>query len=143
MGSLRPEEVINGTWGECWVDGDYMFEIKSMESKIDIEYEDINTVKNLGVGKKMIGWSGEGTLTFHKVSSRFIKLVAESLKNGRQISVPIISKLDDPDAHGAERVVMKNCTFNDLTIANWEAKTAGEEETTFNYSDFDYLDIID
>lgn len=140
---LRPEQVINGSWGESWVDGDYMFEIKGLEAKIAIEYEDINRARKLGTSKKMIGWEGEGSLTFHKVTSRFIKLIADKLKEGKQVSVPIITKLDDPDSIGAERVVLKNCTFNDLTLANWEAKTAGEEESSFNFDDYEPLDLID
>ena len=142
MEELKPEQVINGSWGEIWVDGNYMAEVKGIEAKLGIEYEDINRPRKLGVAKKMIGYEGEGSLKFHKVTSRFIKLISESLKQGRQISVPIISKLDDPDSIGAERVVIKNCTFSDLSLANWEAKTAGDEETSFNFDDWDFLDLI-
>ena len=140
---IRPEQVVNGSWGEIWINGDYMAEVKGVEAKLGIEYEDINRPRKLGTGKKMIGYDGEGSLTFHKVTSRFIKLISDTLKQGKQLSVPIISKIDDPDSIGAERVVLQNCTFNDLTLANWEAKTAGEDETSFNYDDWDFLDLIE
>jgi len=143
MNEIRPEQVINGSYGEIWVEGDYMAEVTGFEAKIAIEYEDINRPRKLGKAKKMIGYEGTGSLKFHKVTSRFIKLVSDSLKSGKQVSVTIISKLDDPDALGAERVVVKNATFNDLTLANWEAKKAGEEESAFNFDDWDLLDLID
>ncbi len=143
MNEIRPEHVINGSYGEIWVEGDYMAEVTGFEAKIAIEYEDINRPRKLGKAKKMIGYEGTGSLKFHKVTSRFIKLVSDSLKSGKQVSVTIISKLDDPDALGAERVVVKNATFNDLTLANWEAKKAGEEESAFNFDDWDLLDLID
>ena len=142
MNEIRPEQVINGSWGEVWLENEYMAEITGFEAKIDIEYEDINRPRKLGKGKKMIGYEGTGSLKFHKVTSRFIRLISERLKEGRQISVTIISKLDDPDSLGAERVVIKNATFNDLTLANWEAKTKGEGESPFNFDDWDLLDLI-
>lgn len=142
MKELRPEQVINGSWGEVWLDGDYMAEITGFEAKIEIEYEDVNRPRKLGKGKKMIGFEGAGSLKFHKVTSRFIRLISEKLKEGRQVSVTIISKLDDPDSLGAERIVVKNATFTDLTLANWEAKTKGEGESPFNFDDWDLLDII-
>lgn len=142
MNEIKGNEVINGTWGEAWLDGDYLAEITGLEAKIDIDYEDINIPRKLGTAKKMTGWSGTGSLKFNKVTSRFIKLIATSLKEGKQISVTIISKLDDPDALGAERVALQNVTFDDLTLANWEMKTAGAEETAFGYDDFELLDLI-
>lgn len=142
MNELRPEQVINGSWGEVWLENEYMAEITGFEAKIDIEYEDVNRPRKLGKGKKMIGYEGTGSLKFHKVTSRFIRLISDRLKEGRQISVTIISKLDDPDALGAERVVVKNATFNDLTLANWEAKTKGEGESPFNFDDWEPLDLI-
>lgn len=142
MNEIKPEQVVNGSWGEVWIEGDYMAEIKAFEAKIAIEYEDINRPRKLGKAKKMIGYDGTGSLKFHKVTSRFIRIVSDNLKRGKQTSVTIISKLDDPDALGAERVVVKNATFNDLTLANWEAKKAGEDDTAFNFDDWDLLDLI-
>ena len=110
MNAIRPEQVINGSWGEAWLDGDYLAEITGLEAKI--------------------------------VTSRFIKLLSDNLKAGKQTSVTIITKLDDPDSVGVERIAIKNATFNDLTLANWEAKTKGEEEASFNYDDWEPLDTI-
>lgn len=140
---VRAKQVINGSFGEVWVNGDYMAEITGCEANVEMEYEDINTPRKLSTGKKLLGWEGNGSLSFNKVTSRFVKLVAEDLKAGRQTEVDIISKLDDPDALGAERVVFKNSVFEGLTLANWEAKATGEEDTSFFFDDFDMLDLID
>ena len=142
MNAIRPEQVINGSWGEAWLDGDYLAEITGLEAKIGIQYEDVNRPRNLSAGKKMIGFEGTGTLKLNKVTSRFIKLLSDNLKAGKQTSVTIITKLDDPDSVGVERIAIKNATFNDLTLANWEAKTKGEEEASFNYDDWEPLDTI-
>jgi hypothetical protein len=143
MNEIRPEHVINGSYGEAWLDGDYLAEIKGLEAKIAIEYEDIDRPRKLGKGKKMIGYEGTGTLKLNKVTSRFIKLLSDNLKQGKQTSFTVISKLDDPDALGAERIMIKNVTLEELTLANWEAKTTGEEEIPFSFDDWEPMDLID
>lgn len=143
MREIKPEQVINGSYGEAWLDGDYLAEIKGLEAKIAIEYEDIDRPRRLGKGKKMIGFEGTGTLKLHKVTSRFIKLLSDNLKQGKQTSFTVISKLDDPDALGAERIMIKNVTLEELTLANWEAKTTGEEEIPFSFDDWEPMDLID
>jgi len=143
MREIKPEQVINGSWGEAWLDGDYLAEIKGLEARIAIEYEDIDRPRRLGKGKKMIGFEGTGTLKLHKVTSRFIKLLSDNLKQGKQTSFTVISKLDDPDALGAERIMIKNVTLEELTLANWEAKTNGEEEIPFSFDDWEPIDLIE
>ncbi len=143
MNEIRPEHAINGSYGEAWLDGDYLAEIKGLEAKIAIEYEDIDRPRKLGKGKKMIGYEGTGSLKLHKVTSRFIKLLSDNLKQGKQTSFTVISKLDDPDALGAERIMIKNVTLEELTLANWEAKTTGEEEIPFSFDDWEPMDLID
>lgn len=139
---MQDKQVINGTYGEAWVDSDYMADVTGVEATIDIDYEDINRPRKLSTGKKMIGWSGTGSLKFNKTTSRFIRLVGDNLRAGRQTAVDVITKLDDPDAIGAERVVLKNVVFENLTLANWEAKTAGEGEAPFFFDDWEPLDLI-
>lgn len=142
MDELRAEQVINGTWGEAWLDNDYIAEITGLTAELAIEYEDINRPRKLGKAKKMMGFEGTGVLKMHKATSRSIKLLSAKLKEGKQASFTIISKLDDPDSIGAERVVIKNVTFENLSLANWEAKTKGEEELNFSFDDWEPLDLI-
>lgn len=143
MNEIRSEQVINGSFGEAWLDGDYLAEVKGVEARIEIQYEDVHRPRKLGRGQKMTGFEGTGTLTVHKVTSRFIKLISDNLKEGKQTTFTVISKLDDPDALGAERVVLKNVTPDNLTLANWEAKALGEDEMNFSFDDWDVLDLID
>ncbi len=37
----------------------------------------------------------------------------------------------DPDTRGAERVVLKNVSFDDVTLADWETKNVGKVEMPF------------
>ncbi len=142
MQAYKPEQVINGTWGEVWIDGEYMAEVISFKAEVDIQYADINMTRRLAKAKKMTGYEGKGEVKLNKVTSEMSKKISDNLKQGKQTVCTIISKLDDPNAIGAERIVVKDATFEKLTLADWEAKKNGEEALTFSFTDWDFLDLI-
>lgn len=139
---MKTSQVINGSYGEVWVDGSEVASVTAVEAVIEIDYEDINRPRKLSTGKKMIGWEGSGSLSFYHISSFLIKLLGDNLREGKQTQVDIIVKVDDPDALGAERISLKNVVFEDITLANWEAKSIGEREAPFFFEDWQPLDLI-
>lgn len=142
MDSYKPEQVINGTWGELWLNNTYMAEVTAFQATVTLTKEDVNMTRKLAKGSKVTGFEGKGTVKLNKVSSFFIKLLNNDMKNGKQTPCTIISKLSDPDAAGSERVVIKDAIFDTLSLANWEAKKNGEESMDFTFSDWDILDTI-
>ena len=140
---LDPNKVINGTFGEVWLDGDFMQEVFGLEAKVELQKEEIPLVGSVATHHKYMGYNGTGTIRFHKVSSRIGQKIGESIKRGVNPSFEILSSLDDPAAYGAERILIKGVTFDDLTLANWEAKAKGEIEAPFTFTDWEYLDEID
>lgn len=141
--AYRPEQVVNGTWGEIWIDGEYMAEVIAFKAEVDIGYADVNMTRKLAKAKKMIEYEGKGEVKLNKVTSKMSKKVSDNLKQGKQTVCTIMSKLDDPDSIGAERVVVKDATFEKLTLADWEAKKNGEETLPFSFTDWDFLDLIE
>ena len=83
-----------------------------------------------------------GEVKFHKVSSAISSRISDSLKGGRTPAFKIISKLDDPDALGAERIVCYGCKFDKAILADWEVGKNGEESYSFSFEDWDFLDEI-
>lgn len=142
MKSYAPERVINGTWGEVWVDDDYMAEVTALEAKVSLEKTEVNQVGTLAKGYKVTEIEGKGTLKMNKVSSYFIRKLSDNIKAGKTTSCTIISKLADPDSFGAERIQLNGCTFDELTLADWEAKKPGEESVAFSFTGWDVLDCI-
>ena len=142
MNSYKSENVINGTWGEVWINGEYVAEVTGLQAKVSLKTTDVNMTRTLAKHTKVIGYEGKGTLKMHKVSSMMIKIMNENMKKGKQTVCTIISKLADPDSLGCERVCLKDCVFEELTLANWEAKKNGEESIPFSFSDWDILDAI-
>lgn len=142
MNSYSPERVINGTFGEIWCNSTYLAEATALEAKVSLEKSEVNQTGTLAKGYKITGIDGKGTLKMNKVSSYFINLISANLKQGKTTSVTIISNLADPDAFGAERIQLNNCTFDELTLVNWEAKKLTEESVAFTFSDWEVLDSI-
>ncbi|PEB56242.1 terminase [Bacillus pseudomycoides] len=142
MGKLKGNKQINGTFGSVWVNGEKWLDVESFEAKVTIDYEDVNMAEDLATHKKMIGWTGEGSMTVKKVYSRGANLLAKSVKEGIVPEVGIVGKLADPDAFGAERVAINDVTFNEFMLLQFEQKTLGTEELSFNFADYDPIDLI-
>lgn len=139
---MQAKNVINGTYGELWLDNQKIAEVKGFQAKINIDKEDITIAGSNVTHKKVMGWNGTGSIRMSKVNSRMGRKLRNSIKSGKELLFTAISKLADPDAYGAERVVIKGISFDDLTLADWEVKANGEVEAPFTFTDFDYLDEI-
>ncbi|MCT4566129.1 MAG: phage tail tube protein [Maledivibacter sp.] len=144
VNKISGNRVINGTWGEIWLDGDKISELTGLEAKITLKKEDVNMCGVLAKDSKVTGWEGKGTLKMHKVNSRMAVRLGESIKKGRDVRVTILAKLADPDtiASQAERIVLKDVSFDDLTLMNFETKALGKVECPFTFTDYDFMDLI-
>ena len=139
---FSPEKVINGTFGELWIDDYYLAEVIGLEAKVYLEKTEVNQVRSLVKGYKVTGIDCKGTLKLNKVTSYFINLLSKNTKKGKQTVCTIITKLKDPDSNGTERVKLTGVTFDELTLANWEAKKLGEESIPFTFTGWEVMDSI-
>lgn len=140
MNGMKAQQVMSGTEGELWIDGDYMAQIIEFKANVTIEKNAINIVKTRFKQYKVSGYDGKGSLKMNKVSSYMLEKMSDNMKAGKQTSCTIISKLSDPDAIGTERIVIKDATFDSLTLADWAAKKPGEESYNFTFTDWEILD---
>lgn len=137
------KRVVSGTWGEVWLDDDKVSECYGLQAKASFNKEDIALCGQMASDKKVTSIDCTGSLRLHKVTSRMAQAIGESIRNGRDVRFTIVSKLKDPDAYGAERVVLRNVSFDDLTLADWEAKRVGKVECPFTFTDYEFLDVIE
>ena len=136
------KRVVSGTWGEVWLDGDKVSECYGLQAKASFNKEDIALCGQMASDKKVTSIDCTGSLRLHKVTSRMAQAIGENIRNGRDVRFTIVSKLKDPDAYGAERV-LRNVSFDDLTLADWEAKSVGKVECPFTFTDYEFLDVIE
>lgn len=138
----RAERIMNGTFGEVWLDGDKVAECFGLEARVEFEKEEVSLCGQLGVDTKLMGYKGTGSLKMHKMNSRMMLKLSDKIKNGENPRLQILSALKDPAALGAERVMIKDACFDDLMLASWEAKNKGEIESPFTFTDWDLLDTV-
>ena len=144
MESYNAANVINGTYGEAWLDDEYMAEVTGLEAKTSLKKTDVNMVRRLSPGKKITGIENKGTVKLNHVRSYMKKKVADAVKSGKTPTFTLISKLADPDSINAqaERIKFTGVTFDEVTLADWENGKLGEESYPFEYEDFEFLDMI-
>lgn len=136
------KRVISGTWGELWLDGEYVAECYALQLKASYNKETIQLTGQMAEDAKVTSIKNTGSVELYHVNSRMIKKLAE-IKNGRDVRCTIISKLDDPDAYGAERVKAENVSFDDLTLADWKVAATGSITAPFTFTDYAFLDEIE
>ena len=143
MKTFEDNDVINGSWGEVWVDNDYMAQATALEATIKFIKTDVPQTGRLNSGKKVTGIEGSGTLKLNHASSYFKKRILTDIKNGKNTPCTIISNLDDPTVNGNERVKLTNCTFDEVKLVDWGANKLGEESIPFTFTTAEMLDTID
>ena len=135
------KRIINGLYGEVWVDGEKIAECTACQAKVAKNKQTVNLCGQFMDDTKVTSGSGTGSLTLYKVDSGFIQRQRE-LQNGVDVRCTIISKLRDPDSYGAERVALYNVSFDDVTLADHRAATLGTITRPFTFSRYELLDLI-
>lgn len=141
--AFNSQQVMSGTQGEVWINDKYMAQVTAFKAEVTLTKEEVNQVKKMAKQYKVTGWEGKGNVKMNHMSSYFLDLMADNIKNAKQTVVTIVAKLDDPDAIGAERVIIRDATFDKLTLMDWEAKKLTTDDYDFTFSDFDLLDTAD
>lgn len=137
MDKFNAQQVMSGTQGEIWIDGKYMAEVTAFNAEVKLVKEEVNQVKTMFKQYKITGCEGTGNVKMNHVSSYFINLMVDNIRNARQTVVTIRVKLDDPDAVGREEVIIRDATFDKLTLMDWEAKKLTEDDYDFTFTDFE------
>ena len=139
---LDATKIINGTHGQVFLGDDEIAEMKAFQAKLEFQKEEIKIAGQMATDTKLMGYSGKGSLQLHKVNSRMVKLLLDEIKQGKDPRFTLIGKLADPNSDGAERIAIKNVSFDDLTIFDFEVGAVGATECPFSFTDIETIDLI-
>lgn len=142
MNGMRAEQVINGTWGEIWYDGEYMAELISCKGEVGYKKTAVTQVMKMVDGQKITGLEPKGEFKIHHVNSTVMKKEQDAIKAGKTPTHTIISNISDPDALGAERVEYYNCVLDKMILADFEAGKLSERSYAFTFDDWDLQQTI-
>lgn len=82
MDKVNTNNIIRGTYGRVWMNGELLAEAKSFEGKATMNFEEVNLAGDLGTHQRYMGYAGEGTMVLHKVDSKIAKTIAECIRTG-------------------------------------------------------------
>ena len=133
--------VINGTWGEVWVNGEKWLELSAGQAKYNYNKTDVNICGQMAVDTKVTGVKGTGSITVHHVFTRNYDR-SEQLLGGIDERAIIVMKLADPDSYGAERVALYNVSFDDETLMDFRAGNVVDKTYPFTFTGREWLDLI-
>ena len=137
---LDPRRVRSGTWGQLWVNGELVAEAFSCQIVVKKNREDVPRCGTMTAGKKLTGMEKTGSIGIYNATSRLIELEAAAQKEGKDLNHVIITDLNDPDNGRNQRVAVRGVSFDELTLADWEAGKLGKFVVPFIYEDFEVLD---
>lgn len=141
---LDDTKVINGSYGECHCEGNWLMNIYKMTADIEPSYGDVKKSGSRWTGQKLIGLKGTGSISGYKITSELVQNVARITDDRKtEFVTELISKLDDPEAYGCERVRLKGVKFTKIPVAGWEVGSMVEEEWPFSFSGVEWLDKIE
>lgn len=132
--------VRSGTWGSLWIDGEQVAECYGCQAKISKTKESVPRCRAMMEDSKLVSTKGTGSIRIYNATSRLIELEGEALKTGKDLRHTIISNLDDPDNPNNQRIALMGVSFDNLTLADWEAAKLGQIESPFTFNDYQMLD---
>jgi len=131
---LDASRTILGTYGYIYIDGIWQTNLNHLEAAVEIQKRELNLSGDPWVRHKKGPMKGTGTMSGFKVTSDMIKRGFGKFE--------IVSKLDDPEAYGHERIRLMNVMPDRLQLANWTAGEEVTEEVPFTFEGYELLDPI-
>lgn len=143
-GPMDAKNVISGNYGYLYdLDGNWLTNTTKVEANIEIGMEEVKLAGTRWLGNKTTTLKGSGSIAGYMVTSEWIEKMAQVTDD---ISSPFVTelivKLADPEALGTYRVRLKNVTFDNIPIVNFEVGAIVEQEFTFVFSGYEVLDAI-
>jgi hypothetical protein len=134
--------TLNGNSGNVWFNGKLVTTIKSIELKISGNFEEVSVCGDPATYYEYTGFAGEGNMTWNKVDSTVLSIMADAYKSGVMPDIKIITKLTDKATGKSERTAVSNVVISEFFLAKFEAKGIIEEEIPLKFSSYEVLETL-
>lgn len=136
---IRGNRFLSGTWAEIWYNGFKILEVSKISVKATLNREKVQI--GLDEDSKVVGWSGEGTISMIKAFTRF-EDVRQEVARGHDPRGTIIAKLKDPDATGGqtERYQIGNVALSEFGF-EYEKGAVVKQEVPFSFTPSDMINL--
>lgn len=140
---MKGYRVISGTYGSAWLNDEKLPEIFGVQLKVNKDKQSFVMSGDPMKKHKTVALEGVGSLRVFHVDSASLKRAAALLRGILTEDNTIVTKVADPQAFGAERVVAYGVDFDDEVLADWETGSYGKRECPFTFEDYKPLDLIE
>lgn len=127
--------AIHSNYGKILLDGNEQSNYTDCTAEVAMDKKEINTIGDDWTRHKRGTKKGTGSVTGYKVTSAMIERGFDTFE--------IIAALEDPEAYGYERIRLKNCIADKLSLINLKAGDMVTEETPFTFEEYELLDKIE
>lgn len=139
---FNERQIAHGHGGHLWFNGQKVVTLQSVEIKINGDFEEVNACGDTATYRVYNGYSGEGSFSFLKTDSDIMSYIAEGFLTGDIQETTIITKQEIPNTNKQERIAVHDVTFDEATLANFEAKSITKIEIPFKFGRFEVLETI-
>lgn len=143
---LNAGDTISGQEGKATakINGEIrdMFYIKSLEATVEKNKQEVRTLGKRGVQHKTTGWSGTGSMSIYYVTSDFIRMAKEYIKNGVDTYFTVTVENNDPTSTiGKQVTTLFDVNVDSIPVAKLDVEDAVlEADLEFTFDDLDVLE---
>lgn len=119
--------------------------IKTLEASIEFNKTEYNALGVKATLHKSAGWTGTGSVTYHWISSRFVKMAIDAANSGRLPYFTITVTNDDPanTVAGSQTIKLGQVSIDGADIAHIDiGNEALEGSFDFTFSTVSGLDYF-
>ena len=141
--TMKSKDAISGSMAELFVtiEGNrYNFaQAISFEANFEKNKTELPILGRTGKGNKAAGWSGSGSMTLHYNTSILRELAYRYKETGEDVYFDMQCTNEDPTSSvGRQTVTFKDCNFDSLVLAQFDADADYlEEDVDFTFEDFE------
>lgn len=132
--SMSVDDIVNGSFGKVFINGIWQTNINHLDAAVEPNKKELILAGEDWTSHKCLSKKGSGTMSGFKTTSAMIALGFKRFE--------IITKVDDPESRGCERIRLLNCMVDKVSLANWTAGEEVTEEIPFTFKGYEPLDII-
>ena len=143
---LNAGDTISGQEGKATanINGQIvdLFYIKTLEATVEKTKEEVRTLGKRGVQHKTIGWSGTGSMTVYYVTSDFLNMAKNYIKNGVDTYFTLTIENSDPTSTiGKQIVTLSGVNIDNIPITKLDVEDSVLDcDMDFTFSDIDVIE---
>ena len=130
MANTQAQQVLSGTNGKVFIDGEEIGTWQSVSLTITINYEDV--IIGSDVDRKEVSRTGEGTISRHVTNSLDAKLY-NKLKGKKDLRFEIEAEVTSDATGDSQIITVPGVSFDAFNLLNMEKGALASSDMSFRF----------